>query len=71
MAHVLDVACNPDTVTYSPETSWGRPEQWMCQGRRDGVDVVSVVRADGGVHTAWPLPGGNGVVDNKTKGQQT
>lgn len=65
MAHVEAAAREADTVQYSPETSWGRPEQWMCTARRDGVDVVAIVRTDGQVWAAWPLPGGRGVVDNR------
>lgn len=52
----------PDRVEHKP-AGW-RPEQWRCFGVHDGVEVAAVVYADGSVWTAFPRPGGRGVVRN-------
>ncbi|MQA77062.1 MAG: hypothetical protein GEV10_01035 [Streptosporangiales bacterium] len=53
----------PQRVVYTAARG-RRVEQWRCEREWDGVVVVSIVHGDGHVHTAWPLPGGRGVVDN-------
>lgn len=56
--NILDVTRRPDSAEYQKN---GR---WKVQGRRDDVDLVGVVRPDGQVWTAYPLPGGLGVTEN-------
>lgn len=55
---VADVGRNPDHVEWQPNGSW------RVFGDRDGVRVYAVVRPDGRIWTAWPEPGGKGVVQN-------
>lgn len=62
--YVLDVSRHPDKVVMQPV---GR---WRADGERDGVTIRSVILADGRIWTAWPLPGGRGVVDNLTQKEQ-
>ncbi|MCA1712730.1 MAG: EndoU domain-containing protein [Actinobacteria bacterium] len=54
---VMQTAMRPDRV----EPSFGK---FVALARHDGVTVRVVVRADGHVWTAYPLPGGKGVVQN-------
>jgi hypothetical protein len=57
---LLDVARQPDRTPGHQE--WN--DRWVTRGRRDDVEVVVVIARDGCVWTAWPLPGGSGVVKN-------
>jgi hypothetical protein len=43
---------------------WQPNGSWRVFGDRDGVRVYAVVRPDGRIWTAWPEPGGKGVVQN-------
>lgn len=54
----------PERVIYTPARG-RRPEQWRCEREIDGVTVAAIVWPGGSVHTAFPLPGGRGVVDNR------
>jgi hypothetical protein len=56
--HIVDVGRKPDTVEMQDN---GR---WRAQGERDGVQVTAIIRPDGRIWTAWPEPGGRGVVEN-------
>jgi hypothetical protein len=53
-----DVGRQPDHVEWQPN---GR---WRVTGDHDGVRVYAVVLPDGRMWTAWPEPGGKGVVEN-------
>jgi Bacterial EndoU nuclease len=55
---VEDVGRRPDHVEWQPN---GR---WRVSGDHDGVRVSAVVLPDGRIWTAWPEPGGKGVVQN-------
>lgn len=55
-ARIRATAVNPSSIDYSPATK-RRPEQWKCQARHGGVNVVAIVRADGQIWTAWPTDG--------------
>jgi hypothetical protein len=55
---VVDVARNPDSAELQDN---GR---WLAVGERDGVEVKVVVQPDGRIWTAWPEPGGRGVIQN-------
>jgi len=57
--YVEDVARNPDSVTWIP----GR-DSWEVQGVRDGVTVTVAILPSGWIASAWPEPGGRGVVTN-------
>jgi Bacterial EndoU nuclease len=56
---VTDVARNPDTVAWQNFNS-----RWRAAGEREGVVVTGIVRPDGNIWSAWPEPGGTGVVQN-------
>jgi hypothetical protein len=56
--HIVDVGRKPDTVEMQDN---GR---WRAQGERDGVQITAIIRPDGRIWTAWPEPGGKGVVEN-------
>lgn len=56
--HIIDVARRPDSVEMQGHGTW------KVRGERDGVDVVAIVKPDGQIRTAFPLPGGKGVVQN-------
>jgi hypothetical protein len=56
---VEDVARNPDDVVYQ-----ARNDRWRVTGEREGVEITCIVNPDGSIRTAWPNPGGRGVVDN-------
>ncbi len=58
-AHVADVASTPDETPV-----WQPNHRWLVHGVRDGVEVMVVVNHDGRIWTAWPEPGGPGVVRN-------
>jgi hypothetical protein len=58
---VVDVARNPDSAELQDN---GR---WLAVGERDGVEVKAVVQPDGRIWTAWPEPGGRGVIENPRK----
>jgi hypothetical protein len=53
-----DVGRKPDHVEWQPN---GR---WRVTGEHDGVRVYAIVLPDGRMWTAWPEPGGKGVVEN-------
>jgi hypothetical protein len=57
---VLDVARRPDLTPGYQE--WN--DRWVVRGTRDDVGIVAVIQRDGRVWSAWPLPGGVGVVKN-------
>ena len=57
---VLDVAHRPDPTPGHQE--WN--DRWVTRGTRDDVGIVAVIQRDGRVWSAWPLPGGAGVVKN-------
>jgi hypothetical protein len=55
---VGDVASNPDAAERQPD------RRLFVVGERDGVQVTVVVRPNGRIWTAWPEPGGRGVIEN-------
>lgn len=55
---VQDVARDPDGV------DWQVNKLWNVRGERDRVEVRPIVRPDGRIWTAWPGPGGAGVIKN-------
>jgi Bacterial EndoU nuclease len=57
---VLNVARRPDSAPGHQE--WN--DRWVARGARDDVEIVAVIQRDGRIWTAWPLPGGAGVVKN-------
>jgi hypothetical protein len=57
---VLDVARRPDPTPGRQE--WN--DRWVARGTRDDVGIVAVIQRDGRIWSAWPLPGGAGVVKN-------
>jgi hypothetical protein len=57
---VLDVARWPDSTPGHQE--WN--DRWVARGTRDDVGIVAVIQRDGRIWSAWPLPGGAGVVKN-------
>lgn len=57
-ANVLSVARIPEEASYQPN---GR---WRVTGTRDEVRLSAVVRPDGQIWTAYPLPGSPGVTKN-------
>jgi hypothetical protein len=57
---VLDVARRPDSTPGHQE--WN--DRWVARGTRDDVEIVAVIQRDGRIWSAWPLPGGVGVVKN-------
>jgi EndoU nuclease-like protein len=63
VGHILDVARHPDQADFQKN---GR---WLVTGERDGVEVDVVIRPDGRIITAYPLPGGRGVNHNPKEGQ--
>lgn len=64
IAYIAAAARHPDRVDFLPSAG-RRPGRWMCQADRDGVTVTAIVWPDGRVWTAWPEPGGRGVVRNE------
>ncbi len=58
-AYIADVARAPDRTPL-----WQPNHRWLADGVRDGVDIKVVVNHDGRIWTAWPEPGGVGVVRN-------
>jgi hypothetical protein len=66
IAHILDVARHPDV---SPV--WQPNQLWRVRGTRDGVDIIALLKRDGSVVTAWPLPGGCGVQQNPSWSDNT
>ena len=58
LSMVMDVAREPDAAERQDN---GR---WLASGDRDGVHVWVVVQPDGRIWTAWPEPGGKGVIEN-------
>ena len=61
---ILDVVQHPDPPPVYQD--WN--ERWLCVGARDSVEVSVIVLCSGEVWTAWPEPGGPGVVRNPRKG---
>ncbi|HLK78580.1 MAG TPA: EndoU domain-containing protein [Streptosporangiaceae bacterium] len=57
---ILDVGRRPDSTPGHQE--WN--DRWVVRGARDDVGIVAVIERDGRIWTAWPLPGGTGVVKN-------
>ncbi len=57
---LLDVARRPDSAPGHQE----RNDRWVTRGTRDDVGIVVVVEREGRIWSAWPLPGGAGVVKN-------
>jgi hypothetical protein len=57
---VLDVARRPDPTPSHQESN----DRWIARGTRDDVGIVAVIQRDGRIWSAWPLPGGAGVVKN-------
>lgn len=64
VAHVLSVARSPDVVEERQPNG-----RWRVNGRRDDVVVTAVIEPDGRVWTAYPKPGGRGVVHNPKEPQ--
>lgn len=62
--YIVATARAPQQVTFLPEAG-KRPDRWMCQADHDGVAVTAIVYPDGRVWTAWPEPGGRGVIRNE------
>lgn len=60
MDNVHDVARRPDQPPIYQD--WN--SRWLARGTRDDVEVVVVVAGDGRIWSAWPRPGGPGVVRN-------
>ncbi|MQA83155.1 MAG: hypothetical protein GEV03_00635 [Streptosporangiales bacterium] len=60
VSNVVDVAKNPGDVPVYQNFN----QRWRVHGVRDGVDITVIVRPDGKIWTAWPEPGGRGVVEN-------
>jgi hypothetical protein len=58
VAHILDVARNPDTAEFQ------RRGTWKVCGERDGVEVNVAIKPDEQIWTAFPSPGGRGVIEN-------
>ena len=58
-ANILSVARDPGLVPV-----WQPNQRWRIRGVRGGVEIVVLVRRDGLILTAWPLPGGRGVQQN-------
>lgn len=58
MDSLISVALSPDSAHLQ------RNGRWRTEGSRDGVKLVVVVRPDGHVWTAYPLPGSPGVTQN-------
>ncbi|MGH3714102.1 MAG: EndoU domain-containing protein [Micromonosporaceae bacterium] len=56
---IHSVARNPDLVEAMQFNG-----RWRVSGVRDGVTVVVVLKPDGQIWSAWPRPGGRGVVSN-------
>jgi hypothetical protein len=63
VGHILDVARSPDRADFQKN---GR---WLVTGEREEVEIDVVVRPDGRIVTAYPLPGGRGVIENPKEGQ--
>jgi hypothetical protein len=61
---IHDAVQHPD----SPPVYQDWNERWLCVGTRDSVEVSVIVLCSGEVWTAWPEPGGPGVVRNPRKG---
>jgi len=57
---ILDVARRPD----EPPIYQDQNGRWLALGKRDEVEVVVVIAADGRIWSGWPRPGGPGVVKN-------
>jgi hypothetical protein len=55
------------TATQPARVKLNRFGGYECQRELDGVTVTVVVGAYGDVITAWPEPGGRGVVDNRAR----
>jgi hypothetical protein len=58
VGHIVDVARRPDSAEMQDN---GR---WIVRGERDGVEMDVIVEPEGRIVTAYPLPGGRGVVEN-------
>lgn len=56
---VEDAARSPDRVIRQEFNS-----RWWTTGKREGVEVTSIVCPDGRIWSAWPEPGGPGVIEN-------
>lgn len=59
LSTVEDVARRPERVAWQNFNN-----RWRVTGQREGVEITGVVRSDGRIWTAWPEPGGRGVVQN-------
>jgi Bacterial EndoU nuclease len=57
---LMDVARRPDHPPRLQE--WN--DRWVARGTRDDVEVAVVIARDGRIWSAWPTPGGPGVVKN-------
>lgn len=65
MAYVQSVARTPDVIEARQNNG-----RWRVNGERDGVNVVALIEPDGRIWTAWPKPGGRGVVQNPRGGNK-
>lgn len=61
-AYISEIARQPDTVPHQQDN-----RRWVCTGTRDGVEVVVIVWPEGKIWSAWPEPGGDGVILNPPK----
>jgi hypothetical protein len=60
----VDVSRNPDVVVRRQNNG-----RWKVQGERDGVTVTPIIEPNGNIWTAWPEPGGRGVIENPEGGR--
>ena len=61
VANIISVAGDPDRTPV-----WQPNQRWRVRGTRDGVEIIVIVKRDGAIWSAWPLPGGRGVQQNPT-----
>jgi hypothetical protein len=65
--HILDGDATGGGHRHGTGKPPGRQEwndRWVARGTRDDVGIVAVIQRDGRIWSAWPLPGGAGVVKN-------
>ncbi len=58
LGNILSVARKPDRAV------WQENNRWRMRGHVDGVEIIAIVKRDGEIITAWPLPGRRGVQQN-------
>lgn len=57
--HILSVAKHPDQAPVKQPN-----QRWRTRGIRDGVEIIVLLKSEGEIVSAWPLPGGRGVQQN-------